>query len=366
MMRLTIPFALALSFAAGAFAQGHGGSCTCGGPAVVPVRWEIDHPDPAYAAAAKEAFERWNAYVDVFDARAGDGTMGANGKNEIAFLDIATASARYGINMDRSTFAITYMAPLSAAGDFDGCPRPPDAVCGTFDETDVIVNADFLRGWKPSGPPDFTDHGPALYAATACHELGHSLGFHHNVDNISVMNLYEDFAAQYIATADTQEARAAFPARVRRVADLALYPFYFDPALTDYAATTPVEVSPAAVLPGGSITIRNFGFENVGTEAFPDVSIRFYLSPSLPSGGPDILIGLLAFSGPAPAGAFWDDDRAGVTFVIPSATPAGTYSVRAAISDTSGAADSIAYNNGWIAPGQVAVVALGRRRAARH
>src|SRR5581483_5201811 len=286
------------------------------------------------------------------------------GKNEIAFLDIATTSARYGVNMDRNTFAITYMSPLSAAGDFDACPKPPEASCGTFDETDLIVNSDFSRGFKPSGPIDYTDHGPALYAATVGHELGHTLGFHHNVNDISVMNLYEDFAAQYIAAADTEEARVAYPSRVRRVIDLAIYPFYFDPGLTDYAATTPVDVSPAAVVPGGPVTIRNFEFENVGTESVPDVLIRFYLTRGVAIAPSDILIGSLAFSGPIVSGGYWDDDQAGVTFNIPRDVPLGTYYLSAVISQGNGTSDAILYNNSWIAPQQVTIVSGIRRRAA--
>ena len=338
--------------------DGHSGSCTCGGPAVVPVQWEIEHADPAYVAAAKEVFDRWNACIDVFDARAGDGVIGPNGKNEVAFLDIATTSAKYGINMDRNTFAITYMTPLSAAGDFDACPKPPDAICGTFEETDVIVNSDFSRGFKASGPVDFSDRGPALYAATVAHELGHSLGFHHNVDNISVMDLYEDFAAQYIAAADTKEARAAYPSRVQRITDLALYPFYFDPLLTDYAATTPVEISPTSVVPGSTITVRNFGFENVGTESVRDVLIRFSLG--------SYEIGSVAFSGPLVAGAYWDDRRAGLPLTIPRDLPLGTYELTATISQVDGTSDAITYNNSWVAPQQIHVVSGNKRRSAAH
>ena len=349
-----------------ATSDGHGGSCTCGVPATLPASWEIDHSDPAYAAAAKEVFDRWNQYVDVFAYRAGDGAAAPNGKNEVTMLDIAAASKAYGINMDRDTFAVTYMSPISAAGEFDGCPKPPQTACGTFDETDVIVNADFLRGFKPSGPVDFSDRGPALYAATVAHELGHTLGFHHNVGNISVMNLYEDFAAQYITIADAQEARAAYPSRARAVTDLALYPFYFDAALTDYAATTAVEVTPAVAVPGGTITVRNFEFENVGTEVISSVLIRFYLSRGAEITSSDTLLSTVAFSGPFKAGAWWDDREAGMSLTIPRDQPPGMYFLGALISDGRGIADSVAYNNSWIAPQQISVVSGVRRRAARH
>ncbi len=355
----TIPLVVAMLLLGSKLSgQGHSGSCTCGGPPSVPVSWEIEHADPAYSASAQEVFDRWNSYVDVFNYRPGTGNLRPDGINEIGFLDIATTSARYGINMDRNTFAITFMSPLTAAGDFDACPKPPNAICGTFNETDVILNSDFSRGFKASGPVDFTDRGPALYAATAAHELGHSLGFHHNVNAISVMNLYEDFAAQYIAASDTQEARNAYPLRAQRVTDLAIYPFFFDSNATDYAATTPVEISSSAVTPGGAITIRNFGFENVGTEPVADVLVRFYLS--------DLLIGSLVFSGPVKPGAYWDDAQDGVTFTLPHDIAPGSYSLRAVITQGDGRSDTIAYNNTWIAPQQISVVSGIRRRAAPH
>ena len=346
--------------------QGHSGSCTCGGFAATPVPWQIEHvDDAAYAAAAADEFARWNRYAEVFDARMGDGAMAPNGTNEIGFLDMATTSAKYGINMDRITFAITYMSPLSAAGDFDACPKPPDAICGTFEETDVIMNSEFVRGFRASGPIDYSDSGPALYGATAVHELGHTLGFHHNVSSISAMNLYEDFAARYVATADTQELRRAYPAQARRVIDLATYPFSFNAELTDYAATTPIE-TPTIAVRGSSILIRNFGLENVGSETVDGVQIRFYLSTDAEISTADTLLGVLSFPGPIEPGAFWDDGRAGRTFTVSSELPLGTYTLGAIVSDGAGLVDGVAYNNSWVASKPVVISAGGRRRAVRH
>lgn len=347
--------------------DGHSGSCTCGGFASFPIRWEIEHQNhPDFAAAAAAEFARWNRYVDVFDARTGDGVAGPNGTNEIGFFDHATASAKYGISLDRNTFAITYMTPLSAAGDFDGCPMPPETVCGTFTETDVIMNSEFVRGFTPFGPLDYADRGPALYGATAAHELGHALGFHHNVNNISVMNLYEDFAAQYIAASDTVEARAAYASRAVPVTDLAAYPFHFDPELSDYAATTHVDVSPARVAPGGTITVRNFGFENVGTGSVSGVELRIYLSRDAHVTAADALIGRIPLDESFAPGAFWEDGGAGRTFALPLDLEQGTYSVGALITHGGGATDSATDNNAWIAPQQVTVGSAVRRRAARH
>lgn len=349
----------------GEVTSGHEGSCTCGGPAALPAVWEIDDTEPSHLAAAKEVFDRWNAYVDVFRYSSGDGESGINGKNEVAFLDIATISRKYGINIDRSTFAVTFMTPLSAAGDFDACPRPPTAVCGTFTETDVIINSEFFLGWTTTEPPSFDQRAPALYQAALAHELGHTLGFHHNVNDVSVMNLYEDFAAQYISAADVAEARLAYPSRVRQVADLALYPFEFNALLTDYAATTPVEVSPSVVAPGGTIRVRHFQFENVGTESVSNVAIRFYLVRVGPGAAADSLVATLAFIGPFRPGSFWDDGGEGIAIALPGDIPPGTYSLRAVIAG-GGAADGVAYNDAFVAPQQISVVAGGRHHAVRH
>ena len=367
MKRLLVLFAIVLC-AAIAHAQGHSGSCTCGGPGTMPAQWEIEHTaQPEYATAAAAEFDRWNHYVDVFAVRIGDGATGPNGVNEILFADAAAARSQYGLNLTRDVFALTYMTPLSASGEFDACPPPPEAKCGTFTETDVVLNSEFVRGFKPSGPPDFEDRGPALYGATAVHELGHTLGFHHNFNNISVMNYYEDFAAQYIAAADTQEARRAYPSQARSVTDLAAYPFYFDARLTDYAATTAVEVRPGTTVIGGTVTIRNFGLENVGSETLLNVLLRFYFSEDETITASDTLVGTLAFNGPVPRGAFWDDAAEGRTFAVPSDVPPGKYYVGALITDGSGAFDSVAYNNTWVAPQQVTVASSpGRRRSVRN
>lgn len=366
-MKHLLALVLLVAAAGPLFAQGHEGSCTCGGIATPRVAWQIEHgAQPQYAAPAKAMFDLWNQYIDVFDAGAGDGTARPNGVDEILFASIAEASASYGITMDRITFAITMIRPMAAAGDFDACPKPPQASCGTFDETDVIMNADFLHGWRPSGAIDYSDTAPALYAATAVHELGHALGFHHNVGNVSVMNLYEDFAAQYIATADTQEARRAYPSQARAVVDLAIYPFSFDARFTDYAATTPVEVLTPQVVEGGAVTVRNFGLENVGSEAVTDAVVRFYLSRDAEVTGDDVLLGSLTFNGTVAAGAFWDDAGEGRTFAVPRDLPIGSYFLGALVTYGSGATDSIAYNNRFVAAQQVKVYARpSRRRAVR-
>lgn len=365
-MRRLLLILIVLLTTAPLHAQGHAGSCTCGGFAATPVPWQIEHLDNAdFAEAAADEFTKWNRYATVFEARPGDGVMAPNGANEIGFLDSTTASARYGIHMDRITFAITYMSPLSASGDFDACPKPPQAICGTFAETDVIMNSDFIRGYRATGPVDFRDVGPALYGATAVHELGHSLGFHHNVSNISAMNLYEDFAAQYVAAADTQELRAAYPAQALRTTDLAAYPFSFDADLTDYAATTPIEASTIAVR-GGIVTIRNFGLENVGNETVDGVQLRFYLSADLEISNADTLLGLLDFPGPIEPGAFWDDGRSGRSFTVPRNLTLGTYFLGAIISDGAGTVDSVTYNNSMGTPQPVSVVSALRRRSLRR
>jgi len=111
------------------------------------------------------------------------------------FLTIAQTQEFYGVSLDSGTFGFGPSRPDAAFGDFNGCPKPSGTSCGTFVEADVIMNLNFANGWTATGPPDFDDdNGPAYYGATAVHEIGHTIGLHHNFLNLSTMNYYEDFA----------------------------------------------------------------------------------------------------------------------------------------------------------------------------
>ena len=182
--KITFTAIAILALTASAFAAGHSGSCICGKITGTRVTWQIEHTDPRLQQAAAAEMDRWNRYANLISYGQGDGVVGPNnGQNEIVFLTAANANSIWGLDLDSDTFGYTPSSPQSAFGSpgFNQCPIPIGTACGNFTESDVIINADFARGWTTDGPPDFDDdHGPALYGATAVHELGHSLGFHHN------------------------------------------------------------------------------------------------------------------------------------------------------------------------------------------
>jgi hypothetical protein len=344
--------ALALAtMATAAFAQtGHSGSCLCGKIAGTKAAWQIEGNAQLQSAAGAE-FDRWNKYVNVFTYAQGDGTAGMNnGKNEIVFATLAQAQQGWGLDLDGDTFGIAPSSPQSAFGSpgFNACPVPALTQCGTFTESDVIVNAEFSRGFITQGPPDFDDaNGPALYGATAVHELGHTLGFHHNFNNLSVMNYYQDFAAQYITATDVLAARAQYGAQTQNVTDMAIYPFIVDPAKQQYEMTNMADISVASVAPGGTINLHNLMIENIGTTALSNVQWRFYLSTDANITTSDILLGGASYTS-FPNAAFDDDGGEGIDLVVPANTPAGNYFVGSLVTYNTTSLDTIPYNNSFV------------------
>ena len=325
----------------------HAGGCACGRHQQQHPTWEIDHTNSSYRTAAEAEFDKWHRFVDRWGWTTGDGAASVNGKNEIIFFTPTTTFNVYGLSIDADTFGIAYLTPQSAFGNppFNGCPPPSGTTCGTFTETDVIMNANFTRGWTTQWP-DFDDsNGPANYGATALHELGHTLGLHHNFSNLSTMNYFEDFAGIYLSRADAVIARLHYPSEQQTMTDLGTYPFRYSGSGNGYSSTTIASVSPTAVNQGASFALRDVTVENPGTTTLSNVRLSLYLSADTVVSTSDHLVGSLSWS-TFSTGGWWDTTS--TSFTVPESIPAGTYYVGAIVTYNTSTQDNLTYNNSWI------------------
>ncbi len=319
----------------------HGAWCACGEPGTLPVRFEIDH-SVAWRWAAVQVFDKWNTYGNLFHWSQGDGKAGINGKNEVIFFTPTQSMDIYGIVLAPDTLGVTYLSPQSASGEppFDACPPPPDTTCGVFTETDIIIHSALDKGWKTSAP-NYSNTGPAHYGATLLHEVGHTLGLHHNVDSLSTMNEYEDFAAIYLSYSDTRAVRGRYPDVAAIVMDVGIYPFRFEGF--QHEGTTVASVTPKTVQAGDTFTLANFTIENVGSEPLSDVKLRIYLSVNDNITTSDYLVGTLIWSA---FSTWWD--TTGRQFRVPASVPPETYYVGALVTHNGGTPDSVVYTNRWV------------------
>ncbi len=358
MKKALFAFALLL-VTASAYAQGTAG-CACGVPASVPTPWTIRHSDPNAQAAAQASFGQWQTYFNVFNptvaAASYDPNVNlGNGINEVAFVDYTGIP---GLDPN-SVVGFTPMDPQSAFGGFNACPMPAGTSCGTINEADVWLNS--KMPWNTSRPNIDTPGFAGYYPGTLIHEVGHSMGLHHNFGALSTMNYYADYACLYITQMDVLVMRSHMGSQTNSVSDLAAYPFTYDPTQQTGAndgdnALTVANVSPATVTPGGTITIKNWTMENLSTST-KEVVLLFYLSTNQTITSGDIFIGGVHWS--SVGSNQYANDTAGRQFTIPANTPAGTYYVGAIVASGSSASnavqDGITYNNTWVIPTPITV-----------
>lgn len=384
MRKVTTPllFAIGLLTIASALpAEDRTASCSCGTPSRVPTPFVIHPRTTKFQDAAIEGFNNWNRYLtDIFQPTLNPtGALTAeqlgDGINDFSFIDFSNIQGA-----SPGLAGYTFSQPGGAFGSFNQCPIPSDQSCGTFTEADVVMSDAFLDSNNPLGRvwstdrPENTETDPSIFfQATATHELGHSMGFHHNFRNISVMNYYQDYASQYISRADLLEARAHFPGRVITLTDLGTYPFRYDPAgqpATPSVGDIPASrgedavslttASPSTVAPGAGLQIKNWTLENLSTSTVTNARLRFYLSTDRNITTSDIYLGGVLYSN----FTTWSDSANGgcgsfnndCTFTVPANTPIGSYYVGAiAMYGDSLAQDGVSYNNSWSLPDRISV-----------
>ena len=372
-----IVLAAALLIASSAVGDDRTASCSCGTPAPMPTQWVIRHPSTQFQTAAATAFGMWNLYLSNVLAPSISGTgqisesQVLDGTRDLGFFDFQAADP----SIPDTLLGLTPSSPREAFGDFNQCPVSSTAACGTLTDADVLLSSKLLNQglWSTDSPEVIDNPSDVNYVATAAHELGHSLGLHHNFHNISIMNYYQDYAGQYLARADVLEARAHFPNLVLPVLDLATYPFRYDQTLqpitpndgsVDTSRGEPAVLMATAtpfVTQGGPIQIKNWTIENLSTASVGNARIRFYLSTNRIITSADYYVGGLVFS----TFNTWSDSSFACgppnndcTFTVPSNIPPGNYYLGGLIvhGDASNpASDGISYNNSWSLPTPIQV-----------
>lgn len=348
---------IAFLLPASAWAQGSRvPCCSCGVPSQTPRQWQIRHTTPTFQDAANQAFNTWNLYADIMRTSV-PGNPNAfalgNGQNELVFADFSDVEGLEGV------VGIALQQPSEAFGDFNECPKPSTATCGTFLESDVLINSEI--NWY-AGPVPTNDNqlDYGYYMSTAIHEIGHTTGFHHSFKNLSTMNYYQDYAGQYVSRADVLGLRAQFPSQTRQVSDLGTYPFSYSAdrqiGSAGIPAVIPANVSPSSIAAGGKFVVKNWTMENLGNNPSTGARLRFYLSLDTNITTSDIPVGGFEFT----SGALttWSEDYTGTEFTLPAGVPAGSYYFGAIAGTVSGSTittDSITYNNTWYLPARVTI-----------
>lgn len=301
--------------------------------------------------AAADMIREWNRYVNLFNVSVDpSSSLGSqNGVNEVnVFISNADSIARYGLELESSTFGVAVMFPDANFGSFNQCKDFKPNGCGPFNETDVVVNAGFPTGWTGDWYATGNDSGggAAMVQATVLHEVGHTLGLHHVFDlasgagygnSLSTMNYLNDDVGKSVTRMDSKTVRTEYPGAARSLVDVGIFPFVYGNTKYKqfYAAA-----SKTSLLPGESFTLSNWLIQNIGSQNAGTFRVTFYLFPAgsrpYPQPG-DLAVGNVDFGGGAEVDA--EADMNGTPLVVPQSTPAGNYWLGAIVT-VGGAEDS--------------------------
>lgn len=340
---LLLPASAALAQASANSGHPDNEGCWCGYQINVVRNYVIKgmSSTPAHKEAAADMIREWNRYVNLFNVSV-DSTSSlgspSNGVNEVnVFISNADSVNRYGIKMNANLFGQAIIFPntsFSGTPGFNQCKEFSPEGCGSFVETDVIVNGGFPTGWTGDWYATGNDSqgGAAIVQTTVLHEVGHTLGLHHVFDlasgagygnSFSTMNYLNDDVGKFVTRMDSKTVRMEYPDAARSLVDVGIFPFVYGNGQYKQFYAAPSKTS---LLPSESFTLSNWLIQNIGSQKTGAIRVTFYLFPAgsrpYPQPG-DLAVGNVDIGGGAEVDA--EADMNGTPLVVPQSTPAGNY-----------------------------------------